>query len=330
MVKTMDKKVISLKTARRFIQAAICLFIIQGCADDWNKQGQPIEDNQGIKSGRLDEETLNTEQDGKGQQKGINLLTGKKKPMNILVIGSDQRDNEASRADVIIVAQYNPVGKTAKVLSIMRDSYVFIPGHGKSKINHAYSWGGEKLLKETIEENFKVQTDHVINIDFQGFVTIIDSVLPQGVEVEVPQDMINFWKWDMEPGRQALNGQELLNYVRFRKDSENDFGRVARQQEVLEIVQEEVKEKLTSPDGIQMVSNLMKEGKEAVETDLELSDLLRLGMESFFKPVESFESLRIPVEDSYRNAMTKKDGMVLELDTKENAEAAAEFLETEY
>jgi polyisoprenyl-teichoic acid--peptidoglycan teichoic acid transferase len=321
-----------MKTARRIIQVAICFLIIQGCADDWDKQEGTVEDqqNQDIKSGTLDEALMNREEDGEGQKKGLTLFGEESEPMNILLIGSDQRESEASRADTIMVAQYNPGTKTAKVMSIMRDSYVFIPGHGKSKINHAYSWGGDELLRETIEENFQVKTDHVVNIDFQGFVTIIDSVLPQGVEVEVPEAMINFWKWDLDPGKHVLHGQELLNYVRFRKDSENDFGRVARQQEVLGKVQAELMEKLSSAEGIKTVSSLMKEGKKAVETDLELSDLLRLGMASMLKPVESFESLRIPVEDSYRNVMTEENGLVLEFDTEENAKAAVHFLETEY
>jgi polyisoprenyl-teichoic acid--peptidoglycan teichoic acid transferase len=323
------KKVISLKTVRRFIQVAICFLIIHSCADDWIKHDETTENTQDIKSESVNEEIANTENDD-SQKKGINLLDNEKKPLNVLVIGSDQRGNVDSRADTIMVAQYNPGADTAKVMSIMRDSYVYIPGHGKSKINHAYAWGGDKLLKETIEENFQVQTDHVVKIDFQGFVTLIDNVMPKGVEVEIPPEMINYWKWDLEPGTQALNGQQLLNYVRFRKDSESDFGRVERQQEVLGKMQEALMEKLTSGEGIKTVSSLMKEGRKAVETDLELEDLLKYGMTTMIKPVTSFDTLRIPVEDSYNNVLTKEDGLVLDLDTEVNAEAAMKFLEGKY
>jgi polyisoprenyl-teichoic acid--peptidoglycan teichoic acid transferase len=323
------KKVISLKTVRRFIQVTICFLIIHSCADDWIKHDETTENTRDIKSESVNEEIANTENDD-SQKKGINLLDNEKKPLNVLVIGSDQRGNEDSRADTIMVAQYNPGANTAKVMSIMRDSYVYIPGHGKSKINHAYAWGGDKLLKETIEENFQVQTDHVVKIDFQGFVTLIDNVMPKGVEVEIPPEMINYWKWDLEPGTQALNGQQLLNYVRFRKDSESDFGRVERQQEVLGKMQEALMEKLTSGEGIKTVSSLMKEGRKAVETDLELEDLLKYGMTTMIKPVTSFDTLRIPVEDSYNNVLTKEDGLVLDLDTEVNAEAAMKFLEGKY
>ena len=151
-------------------------------------------------------------------------------------------------------------------------------------------------------------------------------MLFRSIEVDVPSAMINHWKWDMEPGKQVLNGQQLLNYVRFRKDDEGDFGRVKRQQEVIGKVQKAIMEKLTNGEGIKTVSSLMREGKKAVETDLELGDLLKFGMTTMMNPVESFDSLRIPVEDSYRNVMTKDDGLVLELDAEANAEAVANFL----
>ncbi|MGD6803209.1 LCP family protein [Rossellomorea vietnamensis] len=317
-----------MKSIRRILQLGICFLIIHGCSDDWNGNDEAAENGQNV---LLEEkpETKTSVEKTDNRKEGISLFESEEEPLNILIIGYDQRGTEASRADTIMIAQYHPGAKTAKVMSIMRDSYVFIPGYGKSKINHAYSWGGDQLLKETIEENFNVKADRTIKIDFQGFVSFIDKVLPKGIEVEVPAEMINYWKWDMEPGLQVLNGQELLNYVRFRKDSESDFGRVRRQQEVLELIQKNILKQLIDGEGIKTVSSLIKDGKEAVETDLALSDFLQLDFTSMLKPVESFDSLRIPIENSYENVMTKDDGLVLELDTEANAEAAAKFLSRE-
>ncbi|MGD6966673.1 LCP family protein [Rossellomorea vietnamensis] len=317
-----------MKSVRRILQLGICFLLIHGCSDDWNGKDKAAENGQNV---LLEEkpETKTSVKKTDNTKDGISLFKSEEKPLNILIIGYDQRGTEASRADTIMIAQYHPGAKTAKVMSIMRDSYVFIPGYGKSKINHAYSWGGDQLLKETIEENFNVKADRTIKIDFQGFVSFIDKVLPKGIEVEVPAEMINYWKWDMEPGLQVLNGQELLNYVRFRKDSESDFGRVRRQQEVLEKIQKNILKQLTDGEGIKTVSSLIKDGKEAVDTDLALSDFLQLDFMSMLKPVESFDSLRIPIENSYQNVMTKDDGLVLEVDTKANAEAAGKFLSVE-
>ncbi|WP_198008164.1 LCP family protein [Bacillus sp. SG-1] len=315
-----------MKAVRRIIQVAVCFLIINSCSDDWLKKEEAAENNQEIKSDSVNKKWIENT-GAEGQQKEDNKIIGEKtEPLNMLIIGSDQRESEPSRADTIMIAQYHPETKTAKMMSIMRDSYVYIPGHGKSKINHAYAWGGESLLKETIQENFNIEADHVIKMNFQGFVSFFDNVMPQGLEVDVPSAMINHWKWDMEPGKQVLNGQQLLNYVRFRKDDEGDFGRVKRQQEVIGKVQKAIMEKLTNGEGIKTVSSLMREGKKAVETDLELGDLLKFGMTTMMNPVESFDSLRIPVEDSYRNVMTKDDGLVLELDAEANAEAVANFL----
>jgi polyisoprenyl-teichoic acid--peptidoglycan teichoic acid transferase len=314
-----------LKTIRRVVQIAVCFLILHSCADDWTKDLTKNDSEIKSESTNKSEIVKTDNNENAEQQEGLNLFTKKEEPLNVLIIGSDQRGNEASRADTIMVAQYDAGSKKAKIMSIMRDSYVFIPGHGMSKINHAFSWGGEALLQKTIEENFKVKTDRVVKIDFQGFVGFIDHVLPQGVEVDVPAEMINHWKWDMEPGKHVLHGQQLLNYVRFRKDSESDFGRVRRQQEVLGKVQKAVMEKLTNGEGIQTVSSLMKEGKKAIETDLELGDLLSLGMSSMLNPIDSFDSIRIPVEDSFKNVMTHDAGLVLELDAQANAEAAEKF-----
>ncbi|MGM0845380.1 MAG: LCP family protein [Bacillota bacterium] len=320
-----------MKSIRRILQVAVCFLIIHSCSNDWAGIEETAEEGQELTTEinpfESNEETIIEKTDNR--KEGTSLFAEKEKPLNVLIIGSDQRDSEVSRADAIMIAQYHPQLKTAKVMSIMRDSYVFIPGFGKSKINHAYSWGGEQLLKETIEENFNVKTDRVINIDFHGFVSFIDKVLPEGVEVEVPAEMINFWGWDMKPGNQVLNGQQLLNYVRFRKDSESDFGRVNRQQEVVAVIQQAIMEKLSNGEGIKTVSSLIREGKKAVETDIELADLLKIGMNSKMKPVESFESLRIPVENSYQNVMTNDDGLVLKLDAEANAEAVMKFLEVE-
>lgn len=315
-----------MKTIRRVIQVAVCFLIIHSVAGDWLKE-RIVRNEEDVKSESISDETmLQPANDRKEKTKNNwNLFANNDEPMNVLIIGSDQRGSETSRADTIMVAQYNGKTKTAKVMSIMRDSYVSIPGHGKSKINHAYSWGGESLLKETIEDNFNVKTDRVVKLDFQGFVSFIDKVLPQGVMVDVPAEMINYWKWDMQPGEQVLHGQQLLNFVRFRKDTENDFGRVERQQEVLAKVQKAVMDKLTNGEGIQTVSSLMKEGKKAVDTDLELGDLLSVGMSSMLNPVNSIDSLRIPLKNTYQNVRTKDAGLVLELDAEANAQAAAKF-----
>ncbi len=101
-------------------------------------------------------------------------LNEDKQPVNVLLIGSDQRGDEPARADVLMVARYTPQSSSVKIVSIMRDTYVDIPGYEKSKINHAYSWGGEELLAETIRKNFNVEIHHTVKVDFKNFIHIMD------------------------------------------------------------------------------------------------------------------------------------------------------------
>ena len=155
---------------------------------------------------------------------------------NILLLGSDARGEENSRADTIMIASYNPDKGTYKLTSIMRDTYVDIPGHGKNKINSALALGGPELLRETIKENFGVEMQYYAIVDFEGFVRVIDEAFPQGVEVNVDKKMSANIGVTLQPGVQKLDGKHLLGYVRFRQDAVGDFGRVERQQDVIKEV----------------------------------------------------------------------------------------------
>src|SRR3954447_10445169 len=97
---------------------------------------------------------------------------------NILLLGSDARGNEVSRADTIMIAHYNENKGTYKLTSIMRDSYVDIPGHGKHKINSAFAIGGPDLMRQTIKENFDIDLQYYAIVHFQGFVQLIDEAFP--------------------------------------------------------------------------------------------------------------------------------------------------------
>ncbi|MBR8645941.1 LCP family protein [[Brevibacterium] frigoritolerans] len=100
-------------------------------------------------------------------------------------------------------------------------------------MNAAYYYGGRELLKKTIQENFDVKIDHVAVIDFKGFVKMVDLLAPEGVAVNVDQEIIDDMSIQASAGKNVLHGEEILKYVRFRHDDESDFGRVERQQEVM-------------------------------------------------------------------------------------------------
>lgn len=84
-----------------------------------------------------------------------------------------------------MIAHYNEDKGTYKLTSIMRDSYVDIPGHGSHKINQAFRLGGPELMRKTIKENFDIDLQYFTIVDFEGFVQLIDEAFPNGVEINV-------------------------------------------------------------------------------------------------------------------------------------------------
>jgi anionic cell wall polymer biosynthesis LytR-Cps2A-Psr (LCP) family protein len=128
-----------------------------------------------------------------GTEKKLTNEETKESDKTFLLIGVDTRGEQKSRSDAIILAKYFPEQEKLKLASIMRDSYVKIPGNksGYNKINAAYYYGGRELLKKTIQENFDVKIDHVAVIDFKGFVKMVDLLAPEGVAVNVDQEIID-------------------------------------------------------------------------------------------------------------------------------------------
>ncbi|MFE8702070.1 LCP family protein [Cytobacillus sp. FJAT-54145] len=253
------------------------------------------------------------------------------KTTNFLLIGVDSRGEKNSRSDVIMVARYEPTDKTVKLVSLMRDSYVKIPEHplNYGKLNHAYYYGGKTLLKETVEDNFGIPIDHVAIIDFEGFVSVINTLAPNGLEVEVSEEMIRDLKLAGEPGKRVLKGEELLGYVRFRHDAESDFGRVNRQQQVLISLKDEAVKQLGSLEGITQLPDLLSEMFKHVETDIKLQDYFSLGATFVLNPVTNVETLRVPVSNSFENKSYDHVGAVLQLDLEENIEAIHQFFSDE-
>lgn len=109
--------------------------------------------------------------------------------MNILLVGSDSRGEEHSRADILMIAHYNQNTYNMKIASIMRDTYVHIPGHGMQKINAAYAFGGPELVRKTIAKNFEVDVYYYAVIDFKGSSKLADIMAPKGNEVDIPYKM---------------------------------------------------------------------------------------------------------------------------------------------
>jgi polyisoprenyl-teichoic acid--peptidoglycan teichoic acid transferase len=298
----------------------LSVLVVVSCSPFWEGRDVPATDE-----GPFPNNLLNN----KGESL-FPILQEDKEPINFLLVGSDQRQNEPARADVLMVVQYIPQSSTIKIVSIMRDTFVEIPGHEKSKINHAYSWGGEELLAETIQKNFDLDIHHTVKIDFEKFIRMMDLVFPKGVSVTVSKPMIKQWKWAKEPGEEVLKGEEILQYVRFRGDIKSDFGRVERQQEIMQLAEKSLKEKVQSGEGMRTLLSLIREGLKNVETSTPISEIMNYGMIVMLNPIDKVETMRVPVEGSYSDLRTVHAGLVLDMDIQKNRESIKEFLSSNH
>ncbi len=159
-------------------------------------------------------------------------------PMNILLIGSDKRSvSENGRSDSFIVLHISADRKDAYLVSFPRDMWVSIPGHGKAKINAAYSWGGSALAVQTIEQLTGAHIDHVVTTDFSDFVGLVDVV--GGVTVDNPvastgRDAGTNSSYDWPKGPVKLDGAGALIFSRQRSNLPNgDLDRALRQRALL-------------------------------------------------------------------------------------------------
>ena len=107
--------------------------------------------------------------------------------VNILVLGIDSRGEDHSRSDSTTAIHYNKKQKQPKLISIMRDSYVDIPGYDKQKVDAADAYGGPELVRKTLKESFDLDINYYAVIDFKGFAKIVDAVALDGIEVDVPK-----------------------------------------------------------------------------------------------------------------------------------------------
>ena len=164
---------------------------------------------------------------------------------DILLLGSDQRSGAeaqyvtGARADTIMVLHIPEDGSAAYLVSIMRDTWVNIPGYGSHKVNAGLNYGGVDLQVATIEQLLGIQMDHVAEIDFQGFKALVDTL--GGVTVDVP---LNFStdNYTFTAGPQTLNGGQALEFVRQRYAfSDGDYQRVRNQRAFLRGVYNELK-----------------------------------------------------------------------------------------
>lgn len=205
-------------------------------------------------------------------------------PLNVLVLGTDSRvsagdasqwEYGAQRTDAIMLVHVAGDRSSAQVISIPRDSWVPIPGHGEAKINAAYSFGGPSLLIETVEDLTGVRIDHIVVADFESFATVTDDL--GGVEMTLPNGLDSRGT-QLDPGIHILTGEQALVYVRDRFSTPGgDFDRVQRQQAWMRAILRTVFERGVLTNPLELASFLQTTASAvAVDENLDMATMRSL------------------------------------------------------
>lgn len=235
---------------RRALLAAAC--VLGACAS-----GQPADQAAtqvpDLPSQRASEETSAPAEEPSEPAEGPGETA---EPTLSLLIGVDAGSGDwrrgGVRSDVLMVMM---PGADPAVISLPRDSWVSIPGHGKAKINAAYAWGGSELAKETVSSLLGQPIEHAYAVNMEGFVSIIDALGPVQI--------------DTVDGARTLDGAEALSFVRERKSlPRGDLDRIVRQQALLSALAETTDPRAALTLGGDLLSAIAVDGQEARPEDL--------------------------------------------------------------
>ena len=220
--------------------------------------------------------------------------------ITMLLMGIDERIEvnaiPSPNTDSMILVSVDPVSQRAAVLSLPRDLWVTIPGFAHGRINTAYKLGatsdypggGPRLAKDTVAQNLGITVDYHVRVNFVAFEETIDAIFPRGVQVCVEEEILDpdypdagygIIEVHFPIGCQRLDGQRLLQYARTRATYDGDFGRSARQQQVLRAVQSEILSLGGVVNLILQLPSLWSQLSEHFETNLQVEqirDLLAL------------------------------------------------------
>lgn len=210
---------------------------------------------------------------------------------NIALFGIDTEDGGVGRSDSIMVATIDPVHKKLKLTSIMRDSYVEIPGRsGKDKINHAYAFGGPSLAIKTLNQNFGLNIKDFVAVNFTSLPDIVNIL--GGIDINITKEELPHIPGISKAGINHLNGEQALAYSRIRYATGGDYKRTERHRTVMNAVFEKLIN--TSPSSYpSIVSKLLPH----VKTSLSASQILSLGTDVLNVGSRDLQQQRYPLDD---------------------------------
>lgn len=249
---------------------------------------------------------------------------------SVLVMGSDARPDElkrgeAGRTDTLLLVVADRATPRLALLSVPRDLWVAIPGHGEERINAAFELGGSQTAIQTVSNVLGQRVDRYVLIGLQGVRDVVDAV--GGVDITVPQaihdatyptDDYGYQTVDIPAGRQHMDGDTALKYARTRHQ-DNDFARIARQQQVVGAI----RSAMMNPVNWPRIPSVMLAVIGAIKTDVSPLDAIAIGAAILRNPGDPD---RLVIDTSLAREVTGVDDAYLLEARPELKPAVARFL----
>ena len=253
------------------------------------------------------------------EPEGVNLALTDGLPLscvNVLLLGVDDLREGAQRSDAVMIASVG-YGRF-KLTSVMRDTLVEIPDHGRNKLNAAYAYGGAEMVMRTLNQNFGLNIMHYAQVDYVALARVIDAI--GGVEITITDAERERLNATMLEARRVfqplgytarevtrygddipLDGLQAASYARIRK-IDSDYMRTSRQRTLIAAILKKIRTNLWNPV---MMARLARTVTESVNTNMSLLQILSLGEKALL--AGSVEQLRLPVEGSFTDDGAKLD-----------------------
>ncbi len=303
--------------------------------DEWENYGgeteteemSPTPDETGTAADTVTEAVTEAETAAPVQVPIFQQNKNNKDVINVLLLGRDARNAavEYGRTDSMIILSYNKKTNDVRMVSLLRDIYVPIEGHGWNRINTAYAFGGIGLCINTINDVFGLDIQDYVTVDFGGLISVIDSI--GGIDLDLTADEVFMYReMGRLPGGAAagihhMDGEFALIHARNRTLG-TDFERTRRQRDILTAIYQ----KVTASSSLTEVTRLITSALDMVKTNMSAPTLITLAADVLQNGSSiEIDGAHVPFADTYRGGIVR-EMWVIEIDFAENIRRMHEFL----
>lgn len=243
---------------------------------------------------------------------------------NVLLVGTDSRDPNADmgRSDSMMLVSFNKNEGKSSVISFLRDMLVDIDGYGKSRLGHTYAYGGVGLTINTLNQQFGLDIQNYVTINFENLVNIIDEL--GGIEVTLTEEEAEYYRQngmpDIQAGPVTLTGSQALAHARNRT-LDSDFGRTRRQRSVMYGIYRKVLEQRDPSTLMSLITYCMTQ----VKTNMSVTEIYNMATDVLSVDNLKTQQAAVPQEGTY-NSITYEGMAVLEIDMEANKQYINELL----